>query len=66
MLGSISVPGDDFIPNRLRKSPASARYARFLNGDSFSLADTSITLDDADFFENAPFTLASRREQRPI
>jgi hypothetical protein len=28
----------------------------FLNGDSFSLADTSISLDDSDFFENAPFT----------
>jgi hypothetical protein len=29
----------------------------FLNGDSFSLVDTSLTIDDSDFFENAPLTL---------
>jgi hypothetical protein len=29
----------------------------FLNGDSFSFVDTSLTFDDSDFFNNAPFTL---------
>jgi hypothetical protein len=29
----------------------------FLNGDSFSLVDSSLTLDDSDFFDNAPLTL---------
>jgi hypothetical protein len=38
----------------------------FLNGDSFSLADTSITLDDADFFENAPFTLNPGASSSPF
>jgi hypothetical protein len=38
----------------------------FLNGDSFSLADTSLTLDDSDFFNNAPFTLGAGATSGPF